>query len=190
MSKEQYDHLEPIPKDFYAFETNTPFTLCIECHADLMNGQPYLIEKAFKNHLEYQVRDTVFDYALCMKCAEKLRDEMSKESLAAVTKFFAEHLDFQKQLSRLGQSAEETINACMISGKPVNECSEFQIYAYCIYDRISSEMPPYMICGEVMDQIIPLLSEKTTEGLNGFFNRHFSPDPSLMEPMGPKFVFV
>ena len=155
-----------------------------------MNGQPYLIEKAFKNHLEYQVRDTVFDYALCMKCAEKVRDEMSKESMAAVSKFFAERMDFNKQLWRLGRPAEENITTCMLSGKALNECSEYQIYAFCVYDRISSEMPPYMICGEIMDEIIPLLSHKTTDSLNGFFNKHFAPDPSLMEPMGPKFVFV
>lgn len=190
MSREQFEHLEAIPKDFYSFETGAPFTKCIECDGDLMNGEPYLIEKAFKHHVEYQVKDTIFDYALCMKCAEKLRNEMSKESLEAVTNYFASRMDIHMQLSRLGKTPEEAINSCMISGKSTEECTEYQIYAYCVYDRISNEMPPYMISGEIMDEILPLLSEKTKDDLNGFFKKHFAPDPSLMEPVGPKFVLV
>jgi hypothetical protein len=184
------DRYEQIPKDFYSFETGAPFTHCIECGKNLMDGQPYLIEKAFKNHIEYDVKDTVFDYALCMKCAEGLRNEMSKESQAAIMKFFSEKMDFHQHLSRAGRLTEENISSCMITGKPASKCTEYQIYAYCIGDRVSPEIPPYMISGEVMDQLLPLLSKKTTDDLNGFFNKHFSPDPTLMEPIGPKFVLV
>ncbi len=184
------DHRERIPKEFYSFETGAPFTNCLECGKDLMDGQPYLIEKAFKNHIEYDVKDTVFDYALCMTCAEGLRNQMSKESQEALMKFFSEKMDFHQHLSRSGRPSKENISTCMITGKPATKCPEFQIYAYCVYDRISNDMPPYMISGEVMDQILPILSKQTKDDLDGFFNKHFSPDPSLMEPIGPKFVLV
>ena len=180
----------PIPKDFYSFETNAPFTRCIECHSDLMNGAPYLIEKAFKQNLEYKVRDTVFDYALCMNCADQLKNELSADSIQALTQYFGERIDFSQQLSKQFQSPEENISSCMVTGKPITECSEYQIYAYCVGDEISNQMPPYMISGEVMDEILPLLSKKTTDDLNGFFNKHFAPDPSLMEPIGPKLILV
>lgn len=181
---------ESIPKDFHSFETGLPFRNCIECEKDLMDGEPYLIEKAFKHHIEYGVKDTVFDYAICMSCAEDLKNEMSEESLAALMKFFSDRLDFQTQIQRANFSAEENINTCLISGKPSGECQEYQIYAYCINDKISGHMPPYMISGEIMEEIIPILSKKTTDDLNGFFNKHFSPDPSLMEPIGPRLVLV
>lgn len=181
---------EIIPKDFYSFETGAPFTECIECGKDLMDGQPYLIEKAFRNHAEYGVKDTIFDYALCMNCAESLKNEMSKESVDALMKFFGERMDYYHQLERASKPAMENISTCMISGKNVDDCAEYQIYAYCINNTLSDQLPPYMISGEVMDEILPLLSKKTTDDLNGFFNKHFSPDPSLMEPIGPKFVLV
>lgn len=181
---------QSIPQDFFSYETGEPFRRCIECDKNLMDGQPYLIEKAFKNHVEYGVRDTVFDYALCIDCAENLKNEMSQESMAALMEYFRTRVDFAQHFIRNGKSAEENISACMITGKPQDECAEFQIYAYCVNDTISQEMPPYMVSGEVMEEIIPLLSKKTTDDLNGFFNKHFSPDPSLMEIIGPRLVLV
>ena len=179
-----------IPNEFYSFETGRPFTTCLECGSDLMNGKSYLIEKAFKNHIEYQVKDTVFDYALCMNCAEQLRNEMSKASMSALVRFFSERISFGDHVSQMYQSPIENIEACMITGKTMDECPEYQIYAYCINDTISNEMPPYMVSGEVMEEILPLLSKETKDDLNGFFNKHFAPDPSLMEPIGPKFVLI
>ena len=184
------DQLHPIPDDFYSFETNAPFKRCIECDRDLLDGSPYLIEKAFKNHVEYGVKDTVFDYAICMNCAEDLKDQMSEESLSALMQFFSERVDFQQQIMRNDRTPQENISKCMVSGIPDNECSEYQIHAYCVNDQISSAIPPYMISGQVIEEILPLLSKKTTDDLNGFFNKHFSPDPSLMEPIGPRLILV
>ena len=183
-------HLQLIPKDFYSFETGEPFTECIECGKHLLDDQPYLIEKAYRNHVEYGVKETIFDYALCMNCANDLRNQMSKESMDTLMKFFQERLDMEKQFARTKLSAEANIGECMITGKLANECPEYQIYAYCINGNLSNEMPPYMMCGGVMEEILPLLSKKTTYFLNGFFDKNFSPDPSLMEPVGPKFVLV
>lgn len=190
MEEENQTESHPIPKEFYSFETGSPFNKCLECESDLMNGQPYLIEKAFKNHIEYQVKDTIFDYALCMNCAEQLKNEMSKESIQSLMRFFSERINFGEQVSRMHQSPLENIRSCMITGKTVDECPEYQIYAYCVSDTISDEMPPYMVSGEVMEEILPILSKKTKDDLDGFFNKHFAPDPSLMEPIGPKFVLI
>ena len=190
MEEDQSDKPHPIPEEFYSFETDAPFTSCLECESDLKNGQPYLIEKAFKNHIEYQVKDTVFDYALCMNCAEQLRDEMSKKSINTLIQFFSERINFGDHVSRMHQSPIENIKSCMITGQNVEECHEYQIYAYCVNDTISNDMPPYMVSGEVMEEILPLLSKETKDDLNGFFNKHFAPDPSLMEPVGPRFVLI
>ncbi len=190
MDDNRTSELHPIPKEFYSFETGVPFSNCLECDSHLMNGQPYLIEKAYKNHIEYNVKDTVFDYALCMNCAERLKDEMSKESVKSLTRFFSERINFGDHVARLHQSPIENIQSCMITGKNLDDCHEYQIYAYCVNDTVSSDMPPYMVSGEVMEEILPLLSKQTKDDLNGFFNKHFAPDPSLMEPIGPKFVLI
>jgi len=179
-----------IPEIFHSFETGTPFTQCLECRSDLINGQPYLIEKAFKNHIEYQVKDTVYDYALCMNCAEQIKNEMSKESVASIVRFFAERLNPAEHISRMHLSPLESIETCMITGKEMDDCTEYQIYAYCVNDTISPDMPPYMVSGEVMEDILPILSKKTKDDLDGFFNKHFAPDPTLMEPISPKFVLI
>lgn len=190
MDHQENHEPELIPEEFHSFETGAPFSHCIECDKNLMDGQPYLIEKAYRNHREYGVRDTIFDYALCLDCAEALKNEMSKESMDALMKFFGERMDIHQQLERASRPATENIKSCMISGRDMNDCDEYQIYAYCVNNTISNQLPPYMISGQVMEEVLPLLSKKTTDDLNGFFNKHFSPDPSLMEPIGPKFVLV
>ena len=35
--------------------------------------------------------------------------------------------------------------------------SEYQIYAHCNGEKLNMENPPYMISGEVMDELLPLL---------------------------------
>jgi hypothetical protein len=181
-------HLSPIPEIFHSYVAESPFTRCLECDKDLMNGEPYVIEKAYKQHIEYGVKDVVFDYALCMPCVEKLRKQMSQESIETVNRFFMERMDPVKSQQKLVMSPDENIEECMLSGENLKDCQEYQIYAYCVMDKLSYEMPPYMISGKVMDELLPLLSQKSTDELNGFLNKHFSPDPSLMEPVGPRFV--
>ena len=87
------------------------------------------------------------------------------------------------------QSAEENLSRCMIKRKRVQDCSEYQVFAHCIGSKINNANPPYMISGEVMEELIPILSDATIDEMNGFFNKHFSPDPSFFEPT-PKLILV
>lgn len=136
------------------------------------------------------MRDTLIDYAICMDCAEMIRQRLSQESLATMKRFFEERVPAERQLAVQAQSADEAIGSCLVTGKPMSECDEYQIFAMCVMDRVAADMPPYMISGEVMDELQPLLSKQTTDELNGFFNRHFTPDPTLMEPLGPRLILV
>ncbi|MEP5070845.1 MAG: hypothetical protein ABJQ96_09265, partial [Crocinitomicaceae bacterium] len=61
---------------------------------------------------------------------------------------------------------------------------------HCNGNKLNMENPPYMISGEVMDELLPLLSDKTVDEMNGFMNKHFSPDPSIMEPVSPRILLV
>lgn len=179
-----------IPVEFYSFETNTLFENCIECNRYLLDeGVEYLIEKAFKNYEGYDAQDVVFDYAICMSCAEKMRDEISSDSMECMMNYFKENMDVDKRLGSLNVDPKEMLKSCMIKNKRVDDCREYQVFAHCVGKELNLNNPPYMISGEVMEELIPLLSEKTIDEMNGFFKRHFSPDPSFFEPT-PKLVIV
>lgn len=179
-----------IPKDFFSFETNAPFERCIECEKYLLGAETeYLIEKAVKSYKDFEAKDVIFDYAICMDCAEDLRKEISAESWNRIMGYFQENMDVQKRLEMMQANPNENIQTCMIKGTRSESCQEYQIYAHCKGTKLNMENPPYLISGEVMEEILPLLSEKTVDEMNGFFNKHFSPDPSFFEPT-PKLILV
>ncbi|MEO9482883.1 MAG: hypothetical protein ABJG47_05530 [Ekhidna sp.] len=180
-----------IPEDFYSFETNTLFERCIECDKYLLDeGTEYIIEKAVKNYEGYPAKDTVFDYAICMDCAEQMRKQISKESMESMMRYFRDNMDVMTRLEMQEQSPEENLKSCMIKRIEISNCREYQIYAHCKGGKLNMENPPYMISGEVMEELLPLLSNQTIDEMNGFMNKHFSPDPSLMEPTPPRLILV
>lgn len=180
-----------IPKEFYSFETNTPFERCIECNKYLLDADTeYIIEKAVKNYEGYTAKDIVFDYAICMDCADNMRKEISKESWESMMRYFQENMNVASRLEMQDQSPDENIKSCMVKKTNVDDCREYQIYAHCKGEKLNLENPPYMISGEVMEELLPLLSEKTIDEMNGFMNKHFSPDPSIMEPVPPRLLLM
>lgn len=180
-----------IPKEFYSFENEAPFDHCIECEKYLLDGDTeYIIEKAIRNYQGYNAKDVIFDYAICMECADQMRKEISKESWQAMMNYFQNNLDIQHRMELFNESPSEVFSSCMIKKTPMEECQEYQIYAHCKGDKLNMSNPPYMLSGEVMDELLPLLSEKTVDDMNGFMQKHFSPDPSIMEPTPPRFILL
>ncbi len=179
-----------IPPTFYSFETNAPFERCIECHKYLLEeGTEYLIERAMKKYKEYSATDVVFDYAICLDCAERMRKEISKDSWESMMNYFQQNMDLTQRMEMSNKSPEENLGKCMIKQTPMTECSEYQVFAHCIGDKLNMQNPPYMISGAVMEELIGILSSKTIDEMNGFFEKHFSPDPSFFEPT-PKLILV
>lgn len=179
-----------IPPEFYSFESNAPFERCIECDKYLLDDETeYLIEKAVKTYDGYEAKDVVFDYAICMDCADDMRKEISKESWESMMKYFQENMDLQHRMELQHAPPEEGLKTCMIKKTNIEECREYQVYAHCKGGKLKMDNPPYMISGEVIDELLPLLSDKTIDEMNGFFKKHFSPDPSFFEPT-PKLVLV
>jgi hypothetical protein len=183
---------QQIPEAFFAFETKKPFTHCIECEKILDDETDYVIEKAMRRYDNYAATDTIIDYAMCTQCAMKMRDELSKESLSSMDRFF--NAAMQKVVSQSDRSnsaiSDEQGMRCIVTGKRIEECQEYQIYAHCRGSSLSGMIKPYMISSEAVDQLLPLLSTSTTDFLNGFFDKHFKPDPSLMEPVGPRLILI
>ena len=88
-------------------------------------------------------------------------------------------------------NVDECLSKCIIKKHSIEEIDEYQIYAYCRGSKLFKGIPPYMVSSHAIDEILPLLSNPTTDFLNGFYDKHFKPDPSLMEPdPSPKLVFI
>ena len=165
----------PIPEEFKSFETGEAFQRCSVCNADLMvEGAHYFIEKAFRKE------ETVFEYAMCMDCFQKMREQLSVKSRQLIEHYFDEHVDIEARrktlIEKYGQRARSWISNCMIRHTPFSDCNEYQIYGWFIGKDIVYNGMPYMLSGDVIDELFNLLSSETTGVLDDFSEKLFGID--------------
>lgn len=186
------NEFEKIPEIFHSFESKKPFSHCLQCSRLLDDKTDYVIEKAMKRYPGYEATDTLFDYAMCMSCAFEMRNELSIDSRKTMDSFFQPHFEkLQKQsIDTKVKSVAELLSSCLITNQKIEEIGEFQVYAFCRGNKINRSIPPYMISESAIELVLPLISAETTNFLNGFFDKHFSPDPSILEPIRPKLILV
>ncbi len=169
----------PIPELFYSFETQKPFDHCIECSRRLEENTQYVIEKAIRSYEGYGAKDVIFDYAICMDCAMELRSSFSKESRQKMDEYFMQNLS---GVVGPGHPEDDYLNSCLIKGIPIERLREYQVYAHCKGGFLSEEVSPYLISSHAQEEVMNLISNATNDLLNGFFDKHFSPDPELVQP--------
>jgi len=174
-----------IPEEFLSYETGEPFRNCKICDRDLTEPEThYIIEKAIRKYTGYKAWDVVFEYAICIDCADNFRHELSKESVYSIEQYFMSNVDINKHTERL-QTNEEVpdiskyTSQCLIKGLNKNQVEEYQIYGECRGNKFLCGNMPYMICGEAMDEIAQLLSDKTLDELDGFAGKYLGPSPEL-----------
>ncbi|PIB35520.1 hypothetical protein BFP72_09015 [Reichenbachiella sp. 5M10] len=185
-----------IPKIFYCDYTGGPFEKCIQCERQLREeGIPYLIEKALKPYGRYASYATIFEYAVCLTCADGMKSMLSKESLTNLMEYFQQNVGFNPHRQLLVSSEDydpiKWIEHCMVSGRHVEQLAECQIYAYCVGEQLVFTEFPYMISGPVLDEVVDLLSAETKDELDNFKNEVVD-GPSEFQDLlkaGPK-VFI
>lgn len=174
-----------IPEEFHSFTMKGPFSTCINCQKFLLeDGTEYYIEKAIKKYPGFDAFDVIFEYAICLDCAENMRQRMSKESMKRIEFFFTENIDASDRLNIVKKNPENPgpwINKCLVKGTAKADLTEFQLYAHCNGKHLTLTHMPYLISGEVLDQIGQLLSAQTMGELDDFINGHFGPPPELEE---------
>lgn len=174
-----------IPKEFMSAETNDYFQHCIECDRPLLNEETdYFIEKCIRTYPDFTATDTVFEYAICISCAEKMRAKLSKESLEAIENFMKHKVDPFRHQAFISNhpEPENWTGQCLVSGRSKTDVEEYQVYAHCRGTSLVHGMQmPYMISGEVLDQVSQLLSNETLDELDNFMNDNFGPPPELEE---------
>ncbi|MBV6639871.1 MAG: hypothetical protein KI791_04105 [Cyclobacteriaceae bacterium] len=182
--KYKEEELRDIPRGLYSYIDDKPFTHCIECEKFLLSEDTeYLVERICKNYPEYGTTETIFDYALCMECAMKLHSEMSLESQQTLQNYFMKNIDLESRNKiKDNLSIGDSIANCVVSGKPMKDCQEYQVCAHCVGDKVYMGNPPYMLSGNVLEEIMNLLSNKTQDMMNGFYSRHRTPTPGIYEP--------
>lgn len=169
-----HDYL-PVPEIFWSFETGKPLENCKLCNQDLMEpGTNYLIEKAFKNG------ETIFEHALCLKCYTECNESMSEDSRLKIRDYFAERANADERQKNLleqhGTNHEKWISHCMVKGFPIREVEEYQLYGFCIDKDLVFCGAPYVLCGDVIEEILELLSAETLGVMNDLSQKLFGFD--------------
>jgi hypothetical protein len=167
-----YDNYIPVPEIFWSVETGHPISHCSLCNRELMKpGTNYLIEKAFRDG------ETIFEHALCLQCHFQCEEELSVESTRRIHTYFAEHVDLKQRpiqcLEKFGTRHGRWIAHCMVKGYPIEECGEYQLYGFCIDKDLIFNGAPYTLSGEVVDEILDLLSNETLGALGAITDRLF-----------------
>ena len=184
----------PIPREFFSYDTGAPFDRCMLCKKFLLaEGVPYIIEKAFKRHAEFQIEDTVFEYAMCEECAMEMSAAMSEESMRKVSNYFEENVDFlgrQRYLHGEGEPVlGDWIGQCVVKGTPKEELKEYQVMGQFVGEELLFHVFPYMIGGEAMGELSMLLSNETLGEIDGFMD-NFGLPPELRELFKDKPIMV
>ena len=170
-----------IPGKFHNSLTENAFKECGICERDLReHNLAYLIEKAYRRFPDNGGEELLFEIAVCHDCARNMRTQLSRESRKAVNEFF--YKEFMTRLQELRDADDEYLMShCLLSGKPLGDMSEYQIYAHCQGDRMADHGAAYILSGEVIERIQELLSEETRDQLRKFSDDHLGTPPEIQK---------
>ncbi len=179
------DEHPPIPSEFFENSETEAFRNCKICERDLHLGDcDYMIEKAVRIFPEVDGREVVFEYAICMDCAMKARQSLSKESRNKIDELLQSTQVRQNTFEAMTQGLVRGNNAtgyCMLTGKRMEDVKSFQIYAYCREKHLIQGSNAFMLSDEAMEIIAGLLSEETKDELDHFKETHFGVPPELQD---------
>ncbi|MCU4165180.1 hypothetical protein [Carboxylicivirga caseinilyticus] len=164
-------HTSSIPEIFYSDSTKKPFTHCKVCQKDVIQtGEPYIIEKAYGQDLIKGKRDMIFEVVYCLDCIQEINESLSEESRERISNYFKTHTNLDKRDKELKKyelfEIDIWLNNCIVKNKSIDEVDEFQIYALCIGNELLFHQAPYMVCGEAIEEVMELLSNKSLDILN------------------------
>jgi len=186
-----------IPEEFYSIDTEKPFTNCMVCDRNLQeNGVQYIVEKAIKRYPKQNINNVLFEYAMCLDCAESIKGDLSEESMQNLQTYFENNMDAEKRSKLILNDNEEPeinewISGCLIKGTPSNDLTEYVICGQFEGDKMLVSIFPYIIGNDAMEEMSELLSQKTLDELDDFMGKYFTGPPEIEEILkSPKFVLI
>lgn len=171
---------DKIPTDFYSDSEGKPFFNCKVCDIDLTDGKlPYTIEKAFKKTPEGD-DVTLFELAICIPCAEKQSEKMSKESKSFIEKTMMTESFFKKR-QEIWQKGwrDNWKKECIFTGNDLSNNDEYHVVGHFQGDRVINNQTPFIIGQEMIEYIQENLSPETKEEMDGFGRQFLGPDPRI-----------
>ncbi len=176
-----------IPDIFLPHKSDNPFSNCVNCNCNLLNEKTeYVIEKAVRQYRKFQTSDVIFEYAMCMSCAELMRRELSRESLERVEQFTHKSNLLKSRQALINQNdwnIDHWVSHCAVSGEAIESQEEYQLFAHCRGGQLVFSAMPYMISSTTAQAMTELLSAKTRDELNRFVDDNFGLPPEFKEPI-------
>lgn len=187
-------HYSRMPKVLRSSETGKPISNCMVCSKFLLDdGTPYMIEKSIRQYRDSKVTDVIFEYAICIACAEAMNAAMSVESRQRINQYFADHAGLadrrRELLKRKQQRIMPWINKCVIKGTPIAETSEYQIVAQCDGKHMLYTYMPFALSLEAMNEMTELMSAQSLGEMDDFIGRYFSGPPEVAAILRRRLVF-
>jgi hypothetical protein len=180
------EHYRDVPNVFHNTDTLDIFRECTICGRELIDSNSsYIIEKAIKNYPASGVKDIIFEYAMCTTCMEKMRESFSSESLEKVNQYILDRTDLMSRRENFVGKGELDIDkwiaSCIVNGKSTDELPEYQIMCQCQGKHMLFTHMPYMISCDATEEMQELLSQKTKDELQRFYDQYVGLPPELRE---------
>ena len=147
------DEPSPIPEEFHSVETGAPFAHCIDCGEDLTRVFSYAVQKVIRRG------ETVFEFALCEACRERLMQGFSEDTRQRLQEHFETHL-----------AADHGPRRCALTGIPRDECDEFELGGQFSGTHLLFAI---MISETAREKLQELISDQTRGHWDEFVGRHF-----------------
>jgi hypothetical protein len=185
----------PLPEVLLSGDSGKPFSNCMVCDKYLLKeGTPYMIEKAVRQIPEMNIKETLFEYAMCMDCAMMMNNSLSVESRQRINQYFATHVDFEGRSAALmndqALDVEAWIGTCLVKKTPVAKSSEYQIVAQCDGSNLVFTYAPFALCMEAMEEMTALLSEKSLGEIDDFMGKYFTGPPEVSAILKRRLVLI
>ena len=169
-----------IPELFYSEKTGQAFDKCSMCGHIFTGYTTFIVEKSFKRNLITKELELIFEYALCHKCQENLKSELSEKSIQNIAMYYQLYVDFEKRTELLltddNKKIDSWISKCIITGKPIAEEEEFTVGGLIYDDKLVLDAMPFALSEKAIYEMQEVLSKKTKEFLDGFQNEIFPPE--------------
>ena len=185
--EKQENRLIAIPEIFYSDLTGKMMENCVTCDKNLVDSfEPYVIGKAFRYYPEYDISNTIFEYVMCLPCAQKMHESMSEESMQKIQQYFNQVNLLQRSeemWEKYGADFDSWVSNCIIKDTPIKGMEEYQLCGQCIGDKLVFDMLPYMLSHEASNEIADLLSNKTLDEYNRFIDDNFGLPPEFKKAL-------
>jgi hypothetical protein len=167
---------------------------CIMCNQNLHSpAQDYLIEKSLRVYPDLKKTEVIFEYAMCLRCAQAMHNELSTESKQRIEAYFAKHVNpehRQNLLSPKRLPVRQWISHCLVKQTPIKKSLEYSVYAHAYGKKLVYDFFPYAISGAVMEEVNELLSAHSRQILDDFIGKHFTGPPEIAELLKRRPVLV